>query len=403
MLEALDKGVQGGRWYNLIDKVWSQRALRAGWKRVRANRGSAGVDRQPLTLFEARLDDYIEQLHEELREGDYDAKPVRRVWIPKERGKLRPLGIPTVRDRVVQTSLRNAIEPIFEKKFLECSYGFRPGRGCKDALREVNRLLKAGYTWVVDVDIEQYFDTIPHERLLAQVAREIADGKVLSLIEQYLKAGVLEEMKVWTPIAGTPQGAVISPLLANIYLHPVDEIISRKYALVRYADDMVIQCRTREEAEAALGELRRELESRGLRLHPEKTRIADATARPGFEFLGYRFSAGYRDPRDKSIKKLRDAIRKKTRRANGESIREIVSRVSLTLRGWFQYFKHSSRHAFTTIDMWVRMRIRSILRKRSKRKGAGRGPDHFRWPNAHLSQLGLFSLVEAHELAFQSS
>lgn len=403
MLERLERGVSGGKWHSLIDKVWSPKALRAGWGRVKANRGGGGVDKQTLMLFEARLDERLASLHEDLRTGDYDAMPVRRVWIPKAGGKLRPLGIPTIRDRVVQTSLRNVIEPIFEKKFLDCSYGFRPGRGCKDALREVARLLDAGSTWVVDVDIEQYFDTIPHAKLLKEVAKEIADGAVLSLIEEYLKAGVMDGMKVWQPETGTPQGAVVSPLLANIYLHPVDEEISREYALVRYADDMVILCRTREEAEAALTALRSQLERRGLRLHPEKTRIADATQRPGFEFLGYRFAAGYRDPRDSSKKKLKESIRTKTPRMSGNSTEDIVRSVTATLRGWFEYFKHSSRHAFTALDKWVRMRIRSVMRKRDKRSGAGRGLDHLRWPNAYLERLGLFSLVKAHELAIQSS
>jgi len=403
MLEALEKGVRGGRWHSLSDKVWSKEALRAGWREVKARKGCGGVDKQTVPMFESRLDDELKNLHESLCEGDYDVMPVRRVWIPKGNGQRRPLGIPTIRDRVVQASLRHAIEPIFERKFLECSYGFRPGRGCKDALREVDRLLKAGHTWVVDVDIEQYFDSIPHERLLKQVSREIADGKVLSLIEQYLKAGVMDGLKLWQPEAGTPQGAVISPLLANIYLHPVDEVITTNgYALVRYADDMVILCGTREEAEKALELLEQELRARGLRLHLQKTCIADATQWPGFEFLGYRFSAGYRAPRGKSLKKLRETIREKTPRKSGQGMPEIIRNVNATLRGWFEYFKHSSRYAFPKLDAWIRMRLRSILRKRSKRRGAGRGWDHLRWPNDYFSQLGLFSLVRAHELAFQS-
>ena len=383
MLETLERGPKGGKWHSLIDKVWSRKSLRAAWTRVRANGGSSGVDKQSIALFEVGLDDRLRALEEDLKSGDYDAMPVRRDWIPKSNGKRRPLGVPTIRDRVVQTSLRSVIEPIFEKKFLDCSYGFRPGRGCKDALREVDRLLKAGHTWVVDVDVEQYFDTIPHAKLLKEVAREIADGTVLSLIDLYLRAGVMEGAKGWQPTnVGTPQGAVISPLLANIYLHPVDEIVSRDYALVRYADDMVILCRTRDEAEVALQALRAQLEQRGLRLHPEKTRIADATQRPGFEFLGYRFSAGYRDPRNSSMKKLKDSIRAKTRRTSGDSTEDIIRSVTATLRGWFEYFKHSSRHAFTKLDQWVRMRIRTLMRKRTKRRGVSRGLDHFVWTNA---------------------
>jgi RNA-directed DNA polymerase len=268
----------------------------------------------------------------------------------------------------------------------------------------VARGLKAGRTWVVDVDIEQYFDSIEHERLVNEVATEIADGSVLRLIEQYLEQDVMESLKRWQPEKGTPQGAVISPLLANIYLHPVDmAMLADGYQIIRYADDMVVLCTTEAEAHRALERLRNLLGERGLMLHPTKTKVVDATQRPGFEFLGYRFFGNSRYPRPKSTMKLRDSIREKTPRKNGESLETIIKQVNASLRGWFGYFKHSSRRAFDAIDAWVRMRLRSILRRRSKRRGRGAGHDHYRWPNAYFQQLGLFNLTQAHQALFRSS
>jgi len=403
MLEALENGVKGGKWHSLIDKVTREESLRSAWKQVERGRGAGGVDGVSIRLFASRVDKRLTRLSEQLREGTYEPRAVKRVWIPKGDGKKRPLGIPTIIDRVVQTSIRNAIEPIFERKFAGCSYGFRPGRGCKDALREVARELKRGRTWVLDVDIEQYFDSIDHERLMDEVATEIADGSLLTLIRLFLEQDVMEGVRRWQPDRGTPQGAVVSPLLANIYLHPIDVAMTTEgYRLVRYADDMVVLCESREEAERAYTRLGELLTERGLKLHPVKTRIADASVRPGFDFLGYRFFGKYRYPRPSSEKKLRERIRAKTPRTSGESLRKIIEQVNRTLIGWFGYFKHSSRYAFDAIDKWVRMRHRSILRKRSKRRGRGRGHDHFRWPNAYFQQRGLFSLVEAHALFRQS-
>ena len=403
MLEALERGVTGGKWHSLIDKVTREKSLEVAWKQVEARKGGGGVDGMSIQLFSKRSDKRIARLSEQLQEGKYEPQAVKRVWIPKADGKKRPLGVPTIIDRVVQTSIRNAIEPIFEQKFLECSYGFRPGRGCKDALREVAKGLKQGRTWVLDVDIEKYFDSIDKTRLMNEVASEIADGSLLHLINQFLEQDVMDGMKRWQPEKGTPQGAVISPLLANIYLHPVDLAMSRDgYRLVRYADDMVILCESEEEARRAHARLEQLLDERELKLHPVKTRIVDATQRPGFDFLGYRFFGRSRYPRPTAEKKLRDNIREKTPRKIGESLPEIIKKVNLTLRGWYEYFKHSSRQAFNAIDKWVRMRLRSILRKRSKRRGRGKGLDHIRWPNAFFQQQGLFSLVQAHMLLIQS-
>lgn len=403
MLEALEKGVKGGKWHSLIDKVTRETSLKAAWKQVEERKGGGGVDGMSIEIFAKRLDKRLTRLSEQLREGTYEPQPVKRVWIPKADGKKRPLGVPTIIDRVVQTSIRNAIEPIFEQMFADCSYGFRPGRGCKDALREVTAELKKGRTWVVDVDIEQYFDSINQKRLMSDVATKIADGSLLDLIESYLEQDVMDGLKRWQPEKGTPQGAVISPLLANLYLHPIDVEMTREgYRMVRYADDMVILCETRDEAEQALARLHELLTARELRLHPIKTRIVDSTIRPGFDFLGYRFFGRSRYPRPGSEKKLRDSVREKTPRKNGNSLEYIIHELNLSLRGWYEYFKHSSRRAFHAIDGWVRMRLRSILRRRSKRRGRGWGLDHLRWRNAFFQQHGLFSLAQAHMELIQS-
>jgi len=406
MLTALLKGVKGGKWFSLIDKVYARRNLEAAYRKVRRNRGSAGVDHQTIAMFEDRLEQNLERLSEWLRNGSYKPQAVRRVWIPKpgKQKEVRPLGIPTVRDRVVQTAMRNVLEPIFEEGFADTSYGFRPGRGCKDALRQVDYQLKQGYTWVVDADLKSYFDTIPHERLMQRIEDKVSDTQMLGLIRQFLEQEVMESMRSWKPEGGTPQGAVISPLLSNIYLDPLDRLmIQGGFAMTRYADDLVIQCRTRAEAESALEALQGWVEKAGLSLHPEKTRLVDATQPGGFDFLGYHFERGYRWPRKKSLQKLKDTVRVKTRRNNGHSLEAIISSLNRSLQGWFEYYKHSHWTTFQPVDGWVRMRLRSILRRRHHRKGRGRGSDHQRWPNAFFTKHGLFSLVAAHTAVCQSS
>jgi RNA-directed DNA polymerase len=385
-----------------MDKVYARPNLAAAFGKVRANRGSAGVDHVSIPRFEAELEAELDRLHEQVRTGQYQPQAVRRAWIPKGAGAMRPLGIPTVRDRVVQTALRHVLEPIFEHEFAEHSYGFRPGRGAKDALRRVDGLLREGYCHVVDADIKGYFDSIPKALLMERVRERVADSRVLALLTAYLNQSVMEEMQVWTPESGTPQGAVISPLLANIYLNPLDHIMaSRRWEMVRYADDFVILCRTRNEAEQALAAIREWMAAAQLMLHPEKTRIADLNAAQSFDFLGYRFKhqegKGIRRyPRPKSMRNLRDRVREKTHRCNGHSLTDIIAQINPTLRGWFEYFKHSHHTALAEIDGWVRMRLRSILRKRQKRKGRGRGTDHQRWPNQFFADHGLFCLTYAH-------
>jgi RNA-directed DNA polymerase len=403
MLAALEKGVKGGKWFSLIDKVYSPDTLFKAFKKVKANQGSAGVDRQTIEQFEAHLPEHLEKLAQELRDETYRPLAIQRKYIPKPGSQeMRPLGVPTIRDRVVQSALRSVIEPIFEVEFSDRSYGFRPGRGCKDALRQVDMLLHQGYTWVVDVDLKSYFDTIPHAELMTLVEKKISDGRVLRLIKGYLEQSVLDGMEEWTPDRGSPQGAIVSPLLSNIYLHPLDlrmEADGRE--MIRYADDMVVLCQTRSEAEQALAVLQEWTKGAGLTLHPEKTRIVDATRKGGFDFLGYHFEQGRKWPRKKSMKKVKDAVRKETKRTSGSSLEEIASKVNRVLRGWFEYFKHSHRNALRDLDKWIRMRLRSILRKRRGGRGKGRGSDHQRWPNAFFTGMGLFFLGEAHAQACQ--
>jgi len=404
MLTALKKGVKGGKWFSLMDKVYAPANLRVGFAKVKANRGAAGVDHQTIRMFEAHLEENLDRLSRSLREGSYRPQAVRRHWIPKPGSKeKRPLGIPTVSDRVVQAALLNVLEPIFERDFAEQSYGFRPNRGCKDALRRVDELLKRGYTWVVDADLKSYFDTIPHDSLIERVEEKVSDGAVLTLLKGYLKQEVMDAVKQWTPEGGTPQGAIISPLLSNIYLNPLDHEMARQgIEMVRYADDFVILCRSQAEAVEALEMVRQWSANAGLQLHPVKTRIVDAKENGGFDFLGYHFERNMRWPRKKSLNKFKDTIRAKTQRTNGHSLQAIITDVNRTSRGWYEYFKHSHRTTFAPLDGWIRMRLRSILRKRSGRKGRGRGSDHQRWPNAFFSEQGLFSLVTAHARACQS-
>jgi len=403
MLTALEKGVKGGVWFTLIDKVYAPANLQAAFERVARNKGAAGVDHVTVEDFRRRRDEHLADIHEQLRRDTFRPQMIRRKFIDKPgTTEKRPLGIPTVRDRVVQGALRQVLEPIFEKAYAEHSYGFRPGKGCKDALRRVDGLIGRGYRHTVDVDLKAYFDSIPHDRLLDEVRKHVADSRVLGLIEAYLKASILDGMEAWEPTKGAPQGAVLSPLLSNLYLNDLDHLMaSRGYEMTRYADDLVIQCRTSQEAESALALVRDWVGPRGLTLHPTKTRVVDVETE-GFDFLGYHFEKRYHLPRKKSLDRFRETIRGKTRRTNGTSLETIIADVRKTARGWFEYFKHSTKSVFRELDGWTRMRLRSLLRRRLGGRGPGRGRDHQLWTNAFFTASGFFSMEDAHVAIRQS-
>jgi RNA-directed DNA polymerase len=406
MLATLEQGVKGGKWHSLIDKLYPIATLRAAFTAVKANRGAAGVDHVSIERYAGDLDANLERLSESLRSGTYRPRAIRRHYIPKSGSQeMRPLGIPTIQDRVVQTALRMVLEPIFEQTFATQSYGFRPGMGCKDALRRVDELLKAGYVHVVDADLKSYFDTIPKDRLLALVAGKVADGRILKLVEAFLGQSVLEDTREWVPEQGTPQGAVISPLLSNIYLDPLDHLMAgRGFEMVRYADDFVVLCRGPQEAAEVLAVVRDWTEKAGLTLHPVKTRLVHAGS-DGFDFLGYHFERGRRWPRKKSLEKLKDTIRAKTGRTVGRGLPMVIADINPILKGWFGYFQHSYRPTFRIVDGWVRRRLRSILREHQGMKGIAKtnGADQTRWPKAFFAKHGLFSLQGAHGAVSQSS
>jgi RNA-directed DNA polymerase len=398
MLAALERGVKGSKWFSLMDKVWKTENLQSAMKQVMRNQGGAGIDGQSCEEYLTVSPQRLPRLQDKLKEGSYRPKPVKRVWIPKLGSKeLRPLGVPTVEDRVVQTALRNVLEPIFEHTFAEHSYGFRPGRGAKQALRRVDQLLKAGHNWVVDADLKGYFDSIPQDKLMEAIETQVADGAVLKLIEQMLGQGVMESGKGWQPTeTGTPQGAVISPLLANIYLNPLDQFMARQgRQIVRYADDFVILCQSQREAKEVLEQLRDWTQAAGLTLHPTKTRIVDASQKGGFDFLGYHFERDYRWPRKKSLEKLKDTIREKTKSGRPGSLKDIIREINHCTRGWFEYFKHSQNTVFKPLDGWIRQRLRQLLRRRHKGSRRAACRDHQRWPVAYFAKLGLISLALA--------
>jgi RNA-directed DNA polymerase len=403
MLNALEQGVRGGKWHTLIDKVYQPSNLWLASLHVLGNQGAAGVDHQSVEEFGKQDLAETKRLAEDLRTEQYRPQAVKRVWIPKPGStEKRPLGIPTVRDRVVQTALLHVLEPIFDVTLAEHSYGFRHGRGCHHALERIEGLLREGYVYIVDADLKSYFDTIPKDKLMSRVRERVSDSRVLRLVELFLDQGVMDGLKEWTPEKGTPQGAVISPLLANLYLSPLDHMLAQSgYAMTRYADDFVIMCRTREEADRALALVSRWTEENGLTLHSTKTKIVDAR-KEEFAFLGYTFRGDLRLPRKKSLDKLKDTIRGRTRRTHGHGLPWTIRSLTRTLQGWFGYFRHCHWTVFTDLDSWIRGRLRSILRKRAGRQGRGRGADHQRWPNAYFADQGLYSLKAAHGRLQQS-
>lgn len=395
MLAALVNGVKGNVWYSLIDKVYKEDTLLKSWEMVRKNQGAAGLDKVTIEKFGTKVDKYLQEIKLEIQQGTFEPDPIRRTYIPKGDGKTRPLGIPTVKDRVVQAAIKQIIEPIFEKEFAKTSFGFRPNKGCKDALRMVQANLDQGYTWVIDADLKSYFDTIPHDKLMERVKEKIADGELITIIEKFLKAKIMENLKGWTPSCGVPQGGVLSPLLANIYLHPLDKMMEENgIKMIRYADDFVIMCKNQQDAQMAYEMMREWIEDNGLELHPEKTHIIDAKQPDvGFEFLGYRFENGQRYVRKKSLDKLKDKVRTMTKRNNGLALDVIIKKLNLTLKGWYNYFKQAHKWIFGSLDGWIRRRLRALLKRREKKTGMGKTlNDHLKWPNKFFATAGLFSL-----------
>jgi RNA-directed DNA polymerase len=410
MLMALEQGIKGNVWFSLIDKISADRTLELAWAKVQSNAGACGVDGITVGHFAKDSQSRLLAVKEHLKRGTYQPKPVKRVMIPKPgSSEKRPLGIPTVTDRIVQTATRMVMEPIFEREFAEHSYGFRPGRGCKDALRRVDELLESGLVHVVEVDIKGYFESIPHQRLMELVQGRIADGRVLKLIESFLKQQVMETtgwIEAKERDEGTPQGGVISPLLANIYLNPLDHLMSRSgYEMVRYADDMVILCPNAEAAETVLQTLREWSAQAGLELHPQKTQMVDmGQPKAHFDFLGYRFWRGktsgriHRFIRPKSVQKFKAGIKPLSRRTCGQSLTALAQRLRPKLQGFYGYFKHVSAGTLREMDGWIRGRVRAILRKRVGLRGRGRGRDHQRWSNDYFTKLGFYNLEAAREL-----
>ena len=382
------------KWFSLIDKVWKYRNLDAATALVAQNAGAAGVDKQSIKEFLANKENNLLEIRRLLYEKQYEPHPVRAVGIPKDNGKIRILGIPAVRDRVVQQSLRIVMEPIFEAKFKDCSYGFRPGKNCHQAIAKVEEHIRGGNLWAVEVDIENFFDSIDHEMLIDEVAEEISDGSILRLIRAFLKSGVIKDGELLEKSEGTPQGGVISPLFANIYLHPLDEALTQQnFNLVRYADDFVIMCATEQEAERAISVTMSILSKLKLKANLSKTRKLQLNDLEGIEFLGFLITAKYRFPRQKAISKFKDKVRCKTRRTAPVSLKKLTANLNPVIRGWGEYFKKGNSHkAFDRLDQWIRMRLRCFVEKRKSYMANYRLTNEFFEANGLVSLLSLWKL-----------
>ena len=361
---------------------------------------AAGVDDLTWQDYQANLERNLEDLHERVQRGAYRALPSRRTYIPKPDGRQRPLAIAALEDKIVQRATVALLNAIYEEDFLGLSYGFRPGRCAHDALDALFvGINSTKVNWILDADIRSFFDKISQQWLVRFLEHRIGDRRIIRLIQKWLKVGVLENGIVAVSDRGTGQGSVISPLLANIYLHPLDELMAaRGYRMVRYADDFVVLCRSPEEAAAALATIQAWVAENGLRLHPQKTHVGDCRqAGQGFEFLGYRFEAGRRWVRKKSLNRLKDKIRERTRRAGGQSLARIIEGLNPILKGWFAYFQHAHPYTFQMLDGFIRRRLRSILlRQKTKQSCYGMSRAiHQRWPNSFFAEAGLLALHTA--------
>jgi group II intron reverse transcriptase/maturase len=382
--------VKKHKWYSLYDKVYVPANLERAWEKVRSNKGAGGVDRQSIADFKREKERHLRELHRLLKEKRYKPLSLRRVYIPKGNGERRPLGIPTIRDRVVQQALLNILEPIFEPTFHEHSYGFRANRSTHTAIEHVVNSMQEGKEWVLEIDIRKYFDTVNHELLLDAVNEEVSDGSVLLLIRLFLESGVMENGVRQETEEGTPQGGVISPLLANIYLNRFDwEMAKRGHDTVRYADDAVVLCVSREEAERALADVRKMLEGKlRLKLHPEKTRILYHTE-GSFDFLGFLVHRRYLWPRAKTLLRFKEKVRVATRRQQGRNVQEVIRLLNPMLRGFGNYYLRANvKGLFRKLDEWIRMRVRCFMEKKRAVKHQNR-----RIPTALLERMGLLSLT----------
>jgi RNA-directed DNA polymerase len=382
------------KFYQLIDKVYDKGNLMESWNKVKSNMGCAGIDKESILDFWSQKDQKFREIERQLRNNSYSPLPVLRKYIPKDNGKLRPLGIPIVKDRVIQQATKNVIEQIFEAKFMSCSYGFRPSRNAHQAVTQIMESLKEGFTWVVDADIKAFFDNVDHNILMRLVAEEIADGKVLNLIEQWLKAGVINERKLEATEVGTPQGGGISPLLANIYLHEMDKELMAlpNMQLIRYADDFVILCKTKWMANQMMIRVNKALVNLKLELNPEKTRIVNSRENT-FEFLGFIFGLNRGKlkikPRQKSLVKFKEAVKVITKRQTPLNPKDMIYRLNRVIRGWGNYFKIAHCTVlFKQLDTWIRIRCRTFIEKRKSRYA------HSRIPNTVLKrEYKLASLI----------
>jgi RNA-directed DNA polymerase len=397
--------------HSLVDKVYKLKNLELAWEKVKKNKGAAGIDGQSIDDFESNREENLKRLHEELKMRTYQPQPVRQHLIPKrgQPGKYRPLGIPTIFDRVCQQALLNRLESIFEPIFDEANFGYRRGRSTKDALRKIWGELEEGNEWVVDADLRDFFGSANHQKVMTLLNQRIADGRVLNLLESIMKAGSVAEGKRLPTEQGVPQGGVISPLTSNVLLTPFDcEMRYKGYKLTRFADDWVVTCGTRAEAQAALKFATEVLNKLGVVLNKEKTRIVHV--RQGFEFLGYKIKRGkkplrlpahkiksgirqgalYAYPRQKSINHFREQIKQQTKRKSPLSTQEIIKEINPIIRGWGNYYcKAHVRGLFNQLDRWVRRRIWSQRCKKWRNCG---------WkvlPETKLhEQLGLVSLIK---------
>ncbi|MDC3424048.1 group II intron reverse transcriptase/maturase [Aquibacillus sp. 3ASR75-11] len=377
------------KYYSIIDKVYRMDNLYEAWNAVKANKGSAGVDGETILWFETQLNQNLLEIQRLLKEGRYQPQPVLRHYIPKDNGKKRPLGIPTVRDRIVQQAVRQMIEPLFDRDFYPHSYGFRKGHSQHQALDIVRRAKKSGYEYVVDLDIQSYFDNIPHELLMKKIKDKVTDGKVLDLIEMWLKAGVLEDDQFHYTNMSSTQGGVISPLLANIYLDEFDwEMNEEGFPVVRFADDAIIFCKTQNNAKRAYKVAKQILEQKlQLTMHPIKTKIVHFDE--GFRFLGFDFWKDYMVLPEDRIRKYKEKIRNLSRRQQGKSLIEMIQKLNEVIRGFSNYFMVGNvKSKFKRLDEWIRMRVRAYMRKKRSMES------NWRIPNKALAQAGLVSMVD---------